>query len=405
MPILVIFLCPSKNKECGIARYTYYAKESLRDHHVKVHIAATTYEADALINANKAHSSKTLLIVQHEYGLFDYFNTELGMGQTTSQVISYINSSKQNGLIDNACFIMHTLDTRDHVLNQINKQIFSSGAKVFHLNASGSMQNGIDYLEHGIYLSPLLSARNTKKGTPTIGAFGMASDNKMIEDVIKLAARTNYRLIGQFATRDQSMIKATEILASSSIQDYILYYDFASEDEIYSRLSDTTVSVSFQSEIFHTATSGSIRFLMSLGKPVICNYTRQFSDVMSGTIQSTIEKAADHLELLRDNEDYYDKQQNRAIKFCLENKIQDIYIRLFKKLLEPETSNPLYFATVGAPDSKNLYGVNVCNFSTQIENLAAFDPYLYACLPGALAPMYLNNYLIRQKTPQAVLAS
>lgn len=392
-PIRVIFLCPSKDKECGIARYTCYAKDSLQDYPVEAYIAATTYEVDGLINASKRNGAKTLLVVQHEYGLFDYFNIKLGMGQTTSQVVSYINQTRHAGLIDSACFVMHTLVTSDHVLNQINKQIFSSGVRVFHLNSTGAIQNGIEYLEHGVYSPPFMSNKNTKNGPPTIGAFGMASDNKMISEVINLAARTNYRLIGQFATRDQSRIKAIESYARSALQDYILYYDFTSEDEIYLRLSNSTVFVSFQDDIQHTASSGSIRFLMSIGKPVICNYARQFFDAMSGTITSTIEEATGHLALLRDNQDYYEQHRTRAISFCLENRIQDIYIGLFEKLLEPETSIPLYLATVGAPDSKNLYGVDVHDISTKPKEPRVFDPYLYVCLPVSLSAVYLDTYL------------
>ena len=85
-------------------------------------------------------------------------------------MLSYLNLKRAECKIQNACIIMHTLVVSDHVLQALNRQIFSSGIRVFMLNKEGAIDNSIDFIEHGI-LSRIFHDQSSNRRI--IGAFGM----------------------------------------------------------------------------------------------------------------------------------------------------------------------------------------------------------------------------------------
>ena len=206
----VILWCTSYGHACGIARYTQYVHDSLTKCQIKSSIVRTIDEIDEILSLQSESSVSFYVVVQHEYGLFDHFNT-LGSLYTTAEMLSYLNLKRAECKIQNACIIMHTLVVSDHVLQALNRQIFSSGIRVFMLNKEGAIDNSIDFIEHGI-LSQKIFHDQSSGNRRIIGAFGMLSGNKMHEKIIDLCSQSKCKLIGQFASKDAAL--------SSNLIDY-----------------------------------------------------------------------------------------------------------------------------------------------------------------------------------------
>ena len=146
----ILFLCPSLYHNCGIARYTNYAIRGLREVGVDSAGAASLTEAEERL-ADTGEGLNRYIILQHEYGLFDYLNQDLSTGMTTFEILSFLLNAKSTKKVKNVAIVMHTLVNNDHVLSLVNKQIFSSGINIYHLNKEGCNQNGIDFIEHGVH--------------------------------------------------------------------------------------------------------------------------------------------------------------------------------------------------------------------------------------------------------------
>ncbi|MEB3266013.1 MAG: hypothetical protein VKN13_05295 [Cyanobacteriota bacterium] len=314
-----------------------YVQDALESCGYECQIHASCRE---LTRALSAVESRVVVLVQHEYGLFDYHSPRLSGPDTTANVIDCLKLNLGLGKLYQVAIIMHTLVTRDPYYALINKQIFSSGIAVFHLNSQGCFDNTLPYLDHGVPLIPG-SLLEGLRAEPTatysvknrlVAAFGMLTPNKLPMDILVACKTSGWGLVGCFATDD---ISAQQRLLNEALAlgiQFQFYFDFADEATLLQRLSVADVAISLQERNRHYSTSGSIRFLMNLGIPVLCNPCRQFYDVRSGTLQCDPQSVGEVLSTFDCDAGVYISQARRTVRYALSAAIQGIYLDLLRRL-------------------------------------------------------------------------
>ncbi|WP_311276399.1 hypothetical protein [Methylobacterium sp. WCS2018Hpa-22] len=336
----VAIICPSLGKACGIARYSSYVAESLK--RLGVEYALMT-KAETLMEPNQP-IFKTILI-QHEYGLFDHLS-HLGAGETTSAVISTVEKYLSYNTFSRAAIIMHTIVVKDHVLNMTNMQLFSSSIPIFHLNAQGCFDLGIPYLEHGIFTydglnisSHVTQDDSTQAEIPrTMASFGLLSPNKRPIKLIDICSRAGVKFIGNFATHDQSLVNDLKNHARQKGVDATIFSDFCEEDVLLNRLKTATIAAVAQDPIKHSATSGSVRFLLNLGIPVIASCVPQFEDCSDALILCDEDSMHEMIQSLTTDSDLWQTAAERAANFVKHNDMRLVYQRFLQDLHSIPTS-------------------------------------------------------------------
>ena len=233
----------------------------------------------------------------------------------------------------------------------------------------------------------------TLSNKKTIGAFGMMSENKQHKKIIKLCADAGCKIVGQFATLDRELASDLETYAKSLNVEAELYFDFADEEVVYQRLEKADAMVSIQRDIEHYATSGSIRFLMSMGKPVFCNKTIQYNSVEDGVVYIDEQTGPKLLEYILNSQEEYSRASKKCRDFCKKNYIGNIYKQLLeKRLCNPDKVYiPDYPSLVLRVDGKTLNGswpTVLLKPGSDNRKCVNIDPYLWT----ALNEQYFNEY-------------
>jgi hypothetical protein len=341
---VVFQLCPSLGKACGIYRYSLYVQSGLHSEGISCRLFRSCHDLDRALLSYE--TSKPIVLVQHEYGLFDLARNSLSGPDTTSRVISWLHCAFASRRIHNAAFIMHTLVNGDPFYDLLNKQLFSSGFTILHLNRKGATANCIEYLDHGVPVldqSPLSSRlvslpTSISVGNRTVAAFGMLTPNKLPRDILEICRTSGWNLKACFAskTRSDQLALRTEADRLGVVSDF--NFEFLEESEILRYLSTAAVAIAIQDRHKHTSTSGSIRLLMNLGVPVLCNYCSQFDDVSRGTIRTSIHQAAGILSDFVSDEGLYAEQTIRLLRYVSAVRIGAIYAYLVESLLSSRSS-------------------------------------------------------------------
>ncbi len=403
----VLQLCPSFGKECGIFRYSLYVRDALSRSGIESHIYGSCRELD---HAVRSASQPPIILVQHEYGLLDFASPTLSGPDTTANVLSWLKIQQSAKTIRNAAWIMHTLVTKDKSYELINKQIFSAGVRVLHLCSRGSLDNGLEYIDHGV---PVLSGSELEKhialkGIDTVrplqgkvlAAFGMLSANKTPAQILDVCKVSGWRLIGSFASTNRSEQAKLESRAEILGVECTLYFDFADEETLLRRFAGVDACIALQERNRHSATSGSIRFLFSMGVPVLCNDCQQFDDVREGTLVVNPETAARILKDLAESPELYEKERRRAIRYASNNTISQVYQALYAQLNAESRTQVIgdSTSTVGSANGRRLSRLSpfsrwsVDKGQSRRETLH-LDVCLVCCLSNSERREYLRSEL------------
>ena len=336
----IVIFCPSLNRPCGIARYSEYISAALLDMGIDVSIVGTIRDAERLCG----HDHVTL-IIQHEYGIYDR-NTRAHEAPTTSELMQLDRVLSQKCNVYRSCIVMHTYHGTDHVHALENLQLLSSGIPIYHLNSLGASLYGLNYLEHGVcslasssFSSPIASAtadqdhrRKTSSDTFSIGTFGILSPNKNFKGLIDCAAEAGVGIVANLATHDKTAAEALRSYANEANVHLRLTSHFATEDQLLGILRQADICVSLQDDINHYATSGSARFMLNAGLPLVTTQCRQFVDFGEAAIQAVSSEIPSIIDELRSNSDYYRHQACLVKGFAKANDLGGIYLGLIHDL-------------------------------------------------------------------------
>lgn len=350
----VIIMCPSLNRPCGIARYSEYVLTALLNLGIDARLAGTMRDAEHLCGNDHA-----TLIIQHEYGIYDR-NTRAHEAPTTSELVHLDRILSAKCKSYRSCIIMHTYHGTDHVLALTNMQLLSSRIPIFHLNSLGASLYSLNYLEHGVCnpsSSPALNARMGRKHKPSassgrfsIGTFGLLSPNKNFKGLIDCAAEARVDVVANLATNDKNAVEELRRYANEANVAIQLTSHFATEGQLLDILCQADICISLQDDIGHYATSGSARFMLNSGLPLVTTRCRQFADLGDAAIQANPAEIPKIIDELRTHSDYYRHQAGLAKGFAKANNLGNIYSDLIQNLARRDAGNPESFHVYAARD-------------------------------------------------------
>lgn len=267
---MIVLVCPSKGKNCGIARYTSYVEHFLRQAGIA---CLTVPKMSAVLGLGPELLPRVrCVIVQHEYGLFDGdVNPRLWAGETTGKLVSRIGKLRQRGVP--TFVLMHTVDYVRRHLDRRTRQIGASDATVLALNPLCAERLGWGFLEHGIPLfrSPS-AAPASDDARPHLMHFGLLSSLKRTSMLFQAAEDLGLPLDMNLAGGNRQLIEAAQEHVRASSLPHIVTHGFMDEAAMIARWSGRPgVFVNPQSELNgYYATSGSTRFAMNFGCPIVC---------------------------------------------------------------------------------------------------------------------------------------
>jgi len=267
---MIVFVCPSKGKSCGIARYTSYVEHFLR--RAGIDCVTVPTMAAVLALGKDLLSRIRAVIVQHEYGLFDGdVNRALWAGESTGQLVSRIGKVVRRGIP--VVVLMHTVDYLHPRLDRRTRAIAASDATVMTLNPLCAERLGWPFFEHGI---PLFVAQGcaaaVDEDEPRLMHFGFLSGMKRADLLFEIAETLRLPLDVNFSTTDRQQIEALQRRVRSSSLPHRVTHGFMDEAAMIARWRGRRgVFVSPQAELNgYYATSGSTRFAMNFGVPIVC---------------------------------------------------------------------------------------------------------------------------------------
>ncbi|MCP9848318.1 hypothetical protein [Cyanobium sp. Morenito 9A2] len=358
------FYVPSLHHACGIARYSCYASDALAERGHESRVLGTLEDL-----ISYASLSATTVFVQHEYGLFEG-NKAVHESPSTTEVINALKHVLDLDTASRAAFVLHTLAVKDHVLSCVNKQILTSGIPTACLNKLGASIYSLNHIEHGCsdlrqFVSSIRESKTQAeiKHQFSVGAFGLLSPNKKVEELIDICAEAGVPLVASLATSDKAYATAIKRHAKNQGCDLTLHTSFADEKTILQRLALVDCCLCLQDEIEHYATSGSIRFLMNLGVPIVNSAGKQFADVSSHTLSvANAKEAASTLKTLQLNQKFYKTCCDNVKSFMDSNLIGDVYLQFSEVLSKDKAKLAQYsFLVTGHKEiqaNKHPYVIN-----------------------------------------------
>jgi hypothetical protein len=272
----LVLVCPSLGQACGISEYSLRVTEAARPYFTNIDLVRETGEARLIC---EAAPGPVMVVLQHEYGLLDS-QSRLASRETTAGAIGNLRAIGRARPDHRVAVVMHSVVFSDERAVMLNRQWFGAGLPIFSLSREGAQAAGINHLHHGVFV------RETQPpvGGFRIGAFGFLSENKDVESILKLCARTRSPIHANFATprtdrRRRVLDRAAELGVEGT-----LTFDFMQDAALFDFLSQASVLFMAQHDFQHYATSGSARFALSTGRPVLTPPHRPFHDLAGGVI-------------------------------------------------------------------------------------------------------------------------
>lgn len=264
---MIIFVCPSKGKSCGIARYTSYVEHFLREDGVP---CITVPTVAAVLALGKEYLARVkAVVVQHEYGLFDGdVNRKLWAGESTGVLVKRMRKIMRRGVP--IVVLMHTVDYLHPKLAYRTSIIARSGAKVMALNPLGAERLGWPFLEHGVPL--FRTHRPVADVPPHLMHFGFLSGLKRTKMLFEIAEQLKMPLDINLSGGDARQVEDVRRSMRIASLPHRVTFGFMDEASMIGRWADRRgVFLNPQADLQgYFATSGSTRFAMNFGIPIVC---------------------------------------------------------------------------------------------------------------------------------------
>lgn len=278
-PDKAIIICPSMWKRCGIGEHSRYIALSLEKSGLKVEKIRTTQQ---LLELDPNTLQNSVVILNHGPELFDGHNADLSEGENSVRLISNLRYAFYHFGARPIVF-MHSMHDRDNDVFFSRQQLLlempvpiattiSEAAHVFN----------IAHVEHG--MQPLSKPYNnsTPVGTidrPTVGFFGFYGlGAKNYDALLNTLQRIKGKLVGSVAVSKQDLPHLRKMLDERAIEEN-LGTGWVEDDELAERLSvaDFHYLPQFDYDLWNN--SGTARFVMNFGRPLIVHPYRPFLDL------------------------------------------------------------------------------------------------------------------------------
>ena len=276
-PTRAILVCPSYGKRCGIGEHTRYLAQSLERSGLSTMCLRTTDEARSL-SANILKDA--VVIVNHGPGLFDGYNPQLSEGESTTEMLAnlmFIAAQREARPL----IFMHSLvdvDNKDMFARQ--QLILNSPIPTATTVAAAARMFNIPWVEHGLQPINTFVGQSSRNNTrPVVGFFGFFHyGGKNFDALFELVEKIGAKLVGAVAGSDHDIKKLKKLLKRRDIE-WDLGTGWVSDDELAKRLQEADFYYLPQYDYDHWNNSGTARFVMNLGKPVLLPPHNPFLDL------------------------------------------------------------------------------------------------------------------------------
>lgn len=316
-PTTIFVLCPSFFKRCGIGEHARYLADCIEASGYPVNRIRSTRELSSYTTDDLKNSA---LIVNHGPGLFDGYNPELSEGETTSDLIATLLHYFKNYRVRPIVFMHSLLDRDNEVMFPRQQMLLEAPIPVVTTIEAASKIFNIFRVEHGMQPLPtnatLIPQNSTKRrDTPTIGFFGFFQwGGKNFDALFNIAQSLKAKLVGSIATRDQAQVdKIRSMLVERNVSCDI-GTGWVEDYELARRLSEADFHYLPQHDYDHWNNSGTARFVMNFGKPVIVPPHNPFLDLRDFAIFAEEHDLPAVISWLRDG-DTYDQACGRTLDY------------------------------------------------------------------------------------------
>ncbi|WP_076605753.1 MULTISPECIES: tetratricopeptide repeat protein [unclassified Sphingobium] len=344
-PSRAIVVCPSFFKRCGIGEHARYLADSIEKSGLETLRLRTTQEV-ALLDASILKDA--VVVVNHGPGLFDGYNPELSEGEATSDMVSCLLSLFATHNCRPIIFMHSLLDVDNTVMFPRQQFLMESPIPIATTIEAAAKTFNIARVEHG--MQPIASAA-VNNGTPageqlfsrdypTIGFFGFFQfGGKNFDALLTLAERVKGKLVGSVAGSPHDIAKLEELLTERTIRCNI-GTGWVDDSELAIRLSEADYHYLPQYDYDHWNNSGTARFAMNFGKPVILPPHNPFLDLRQWALFADEHDLPAIIAHLRDDKKY-DAACQRSIRYGHDHPMTREMVRLVTDLDEIQAEDGL----------------------------------------------------------------
>ncbi|WP_143736941.1 tetratricopeptide repeat protein [Erythrobacter tepidarius] len=373
-PTVAFVLCPSFFKRCGIGEHSRYLAKSIEMSGLKVYPIRTSAE---LKGFSEDYLRDAVLIVNHGPGLFDGYNAELSEGEATIDLLSNLRRYFVSHNLRPILF-MHSLLDRDNTVMFPRQQMLLEFPipVVTTIEAAARIFN-IPRVEHG--MQPIeLPAPPVKepraRDFPTIGFFGFFQwGGKNFDALFNVAQKLKAKLVGSVATGSSDQIEILKNLISEKEIRCDIGTGWVDDSELALRLNEADFFYLPQHDYDHWNNSGTARFVMNFGRPVIVPPHNPFLDLRSFAIFSHDDDLPQLIAHLRGSE-FYEQASQRVARYGEAHSMPTEMARLacspHEIAIDSGTEN---FFDVNRTCAEELLHLDLEIFRARVGHISKFD--------------------------------
>lgn len=335
----IVLFCPSWGKACGIAEYTRYVAEGLRNNGHEVRVVESVQSARSQWRVDVDQ----LLIVQHEYGLFDHSDSYLSGPDSSQDLDQLIQEWISNG-IATPWVVMHTIDQLNPRFAATNQGLLASGARVFGTHPRSTELLGVEWISLGVrdtqnsWSGGNLQAQSIEDLTCV--TFGLLSHIKGVSTILEMASRSGFTLHAWWPTRSMWNRRLIQRVWRQSRVRGTLSFDFIEDPDLFKIMSDCDFVLLPQGNILNTAVSGSARVGVAMGVPVVTSNAPQFEGLGDAVYSLPLNRMGHDIRWISNPANRI-SLSNRALDYSAGHSIGSIYA---EKIAQDPVSN-----RVGSP--------------------------------------------------------
>lgn len=326
----VIVLCPSFGKRCGIGQYAGYFAACLEGAGFDV---TRIRRASELRHMPLNEFRDAVLVVQHGPGLFDGYNPQLSEMESTTDLLGLLDYAFESYGIRPIIYLHSMLRADNAEMYGRQQQILQSPIPKVTTIESAARYFGIGRIDHGIQpMGQLETSADRVPDNPTIGFFGFFQwGGKDFDALLQSIRLANGSLVGSIATGTDKDVDVLKGLFKEHQVSCNVGTGWVTDTELKERLSAADLYYLPQKDHNHWNNSGTARFVMNFGRPVLLPPHQPFLDMRDGVIFADQYDIPKIIAWLRSS-DGYKAATSRVKKFAKKNAMQLTAASVVKQL-------------------------------------------------------------------------
>lgn len=297
-------VCPSFRKKCGIGEYAKYLSNEFKKTGLDVyeHRRVVDVVRSGRLNLN------SFIIVNHGPGLYDGFNPELSEGEATIEFVRLLKLYKKTYGCEVLIYLHSLLDSDNKVMYGRQMAIIRSGLRVATTIKSAALKFGLEYIDHGIQDVSISIAdvnRLHSSECPKIGFFGFFQyGGKDFDALISLVKAVKGKLVGSVAAKEKWEFEKLELILSDAGIPHDVLTGWVDDDILARKLKSADFYYLPQKDYDHWNNSGTARFVLNFGKPVLLPPHQPFLDMWPYVIFAEAHDLPKLIAYLRGSDEY-----------------------------------------------------------------------------------------------------